>query len=68
MVIKRLAADELAERRTVQDWIVRPMLRSVPGVAEINTQGGYAKEYQVLVNPERLRHYQISLQDVYTKL
>ena len=65
---KEIGADELAERRTIQDWIVRPMLRSVPGVAEINTQGGYAKEYQVLVNPERLRHYQISLQDVYEAL
>ena len=45
-----VGVDELAERRTIQDWIVRPMLRSVPGVAEINTQGGYAKEYQVLVD------------------
>jgi len=63
-----VGVDDLAERRTIQDWIVRPMLRSVPGVAEINTQGGYAKEYQVLVNPERLRHYQISLQDVYEAL
>ncbi|MFZ4119043.1 MAG: efflux RND transporter permease subunit, partial [Polynucleobacter sp.] len=63
-----VGVDELADRRTIQDWIVRPMLRSVPGVAEINTQGGYAKEYQVLVNPERLRHYQISLQDVYEAL
>ncbi len=51
-----------------QDWIVRPMLRSIPGVAEINTQGGYAREYQVLVNSERLRHYQISLHKVYQAL
>jgi cobalt-zinc-cadmium resistance protein CzcA len=51
-----LSEEELQERRTIQDWIVRPMLRSIPGVAEINTQGGFAKEYQVLVNPERLRH------------
>ena len=65
---RALTIDELTERRAVQDWIVRPMLRSVPGVAEINTQGGYSREYQVLVNPERLRHYQISLQDVYQAL
>jgi cobalt-zinc-cadmium resistance protein CzcA len=44
------------------------MLRSIPGVAEINTQGGYAKQYHVLVNPDRLRHYQIKLEDVYTAL
>jgi cobalt-zinc-cadmium resistance protein CzcA len=35
----------------VQDWVVRPLLRSIPGVAEINSQGGYARQYQVLVNP-----------------
>ncbi|MEY2889976.1 MAG: hypothetical protein RIQ30_1574, partial [Pseudomonadota bacterium] len=63
-----LTEDELQERRTIQDWVVRPMLRSIPGVAEINTQGGFAKEYQVLVNPERLRHYGITLQDVYVAL
>ncbi len=65
---REISVDELSDRRAVQDWIVRPMLRSIPGVAEINTQGGYAREYQVLVNPERLRHYQISLHDVYQAL
>jgi len=65
---RELTVDELEERRTIQDWIVRPMLRSIPGVAEINTQGGYAREYQVLVNPERLRHYQVSLREVYEAL
>ena len=65
---RELTVDELADRRAVQDWIVRPMLRSIPGVAEINTQGGYARQYQVLVNPERLRHYQISLREVYEAL
>lgn len=65
---RQLSVDELEERRTIQDWIVRPMLRSIPGVAEINTQGGFAREYQVLVNPERLRHYQISLREVYEAL
>ena len=65
---KELQIDELLDRRAVQDWIVRPMLRSIPGVAEINTQGGYAREYQVLVNPERLRHYGISLHEIYQAL
>jgi cobalt-zinc-cadmium resistance protein CzcA len=65
---RKLTIDELEERRTIQDWVVRPMLRSISGVAEINTQGGYAREYQVLVNPERLRHYQISLREVYEAL
>jgi cobalt-zinc-cadmium resistance protein CzcA len=65
---QEIGVDELVERRLIQDWIVRPMLRSIPGVAEINTQGGYAKQYHVLVNPDRLRHYQIKLEDVYTAL
>ncbi|MFZ9264295.1 MAG: efflux RND transporter permease subunit [Polynucleobacter sp.] len=65
---REIPVDELVERRLVQDWVVRPMLRSIPGVAEINTQGGYAKQYHVLVNPDRLRHYQINLEDVYSAL
>lgn len=63
-----LSVEELTERRIVQDWIARPMLRSVPGVAEINTMGGYAREYQVLANPERLHHYNITVQEVYSAL
>ena len=65
---RQLTVEELEERRTIQDWVVRPMLRSISGVAEINTQGGYAREYQVLVNPERLRHYQVGLRDIYEAL
>ena len=63
-----LSVEELTERRIVQDWIARPMLRSVPGVAEINTMGGYAREYQVLANPERLHHYNLTVQEVYSAL
>ena len=55
---------ELMERRAIQDWVVRPMLRSIPGIAEINSQGGYERQYQVNVNPDRLRHYHLSLRDV----
>ncbi len=62
---RELSEEELTQRRVVQDWVLRPLLRSIPGVAEINSQGGYVKQYHVLVNPERLRHYKISLSDVY---
>ncbi len=62
---RALSVQELTERRIVQDWVVRPLLRSIPGVAEINSQGGYVKQYQVLVNPDRLRYYNITLQQVY---
>ena len=65
---RALTREELMERRIVQDWVVRPLLRSIPGIAEINSTGGYARQYQVLVNPERLRHYRISIQDVHQAL
>ncbi|MBL8381140.1 MAG: efflux RND transporter permease subunit [Burkholderiales bacterium] len=63
--LKALSAEELMERRTVQDWVVRPLLRSVPGVAEINSQGGLTRQYQIIVNPDRIRYYGLSVKDVY---
>lgn len=65
---RALSVEELTERRTIQDWVVRPLLRSISGVAEINSMGGYAKQYHVNVNPERLRHYSLTLNDVYGAL
>jgi len=65
---RELTEKELTDRRIAQDWVVRPLLRSIPGVAEINSQGGYEKQYQVLVSPDRLRHYQLSIQQVYEAL
>lgn len=65
---RELTEKELTERRIVQDWVVRPLLRSIPGVAEINSQGGYEKQYQVLVSPDRLRHYKLGVQQVYEAL
>ncbi len=65
---RALSVEEQTERRTVQDWVVRPMLRSIPGVAEINSQGGYEKQYQVLVSPEKLRYYNLSIQQVFHAL
>ncbi len=65
---RTLTQAELTERRTVQDWVVRPLLRGIPGVAEINSQGGYVKQYQVLVNPDRMMHYGLKLQDIYNAL
>jgi len=62
---RALTEEELMQRRIAQDWVVRPLLRSIPGVAEINSQGGYAKQYQVLVNPDKLRHFDLSIADVY---
>jgi len=63
--MRELTPEELAERRIVQDWVVRPLLRSIPGVAEINSQGGYVRQYQALVKPERLLHYGLTVNNVF---
>lgn len=61
---RALTVEELTERRTIQDWVVRPMLRSIQGVAEVNSIGGHVKEYQVYVDPSRLRHYDVTLAEI----
>ncbi|MEX0707676.1 MAG: CusA/CzcA family heavy metal efflux RND transporter [Woeseia sp.] len=50
--------------RTVQDWIIRPQLRQTPGVVEVNTIGGYVKQFHVLPDPDALRAYDLSFDDV----
>lgn len=47
--------------RTAQDWIIKPQLQSVPGVAEINGWGGYQKQYHIVVDPNRLAQYRLGL-------
>jgi Cu(I)/Ag(I) efflux system membrane protein CusA/SilA len=55
---------DLARLRAVQDWYVRPQLTSVPGVAEVASVGGYAREYAVEVDPLRLRALDVPLSNV----
>jgi len=52
------------ELRTIQDWIVKPQLRTTPGVTEVNSIGGYVKQFQVLPDPNQLIAYNISLRDL----
>lgn len=52
------------EKRTLQDWLVAPRLRSVPGVTEVNSFGGEVKQVQVVVSPERLVKYGLTLREV----
>ncbi|AVS74675.1 CusA/CzcA family heavy metal efflux RND transporter [Paracidovorax cattleyae] len=54
--------------REVQDWIIKPQLRNVKGVTEINSIGGFAKEYQVAPSPEKLHAHGLTLADVVTAL
>lgn len=56
------------ELRTMQDWIVRRQLNGTPGVAEINSFGGELKQYEVAVNPDRLRAMGISISDIFAAL
>ncbi|MWL90909.1 CusA/CzcA family heavy metal efflux RND transporter [Cupriavidus sp. SW-Y-13] len=58
----------LADLRELQDWVVRPQLRTVPGVTEINTIGGFDKQYLVAPSLERLASYGLTLGDVVTAL
>ena len=50
--------------RTLQDWVIRPQLRNVPGVTEVNTIGGYARQIHVTPDPVKLRALGFTLQDV----
>jgi cobalt-zinc-cadmium resistance protein CzcA len=54
--------------RVIQDWIVKPQLRNVPGVAEINTIGGFAKQYQIAPDPKKLAAYKLTLNDLVVAL
>jgi cobalt-zinc-cadmium resistance protein CzcA len=54
--------------RTLQDWVLRPQLRNVPGVAEVNTIGGFEKQYHVTPDPDRLLAYGLTFRDVIAAL
>jgi copper/silver efflux system protein len=56
----------LDELRSIQDWYVRYQLNAVPGVAQVASVGGFVREYQIDVNPEKLRAFDLSLGQVFT--
>ena len=58
------AGFDLGRLRAIQDWYVRPQLGSVPGVADVSSVGGFPIEYQVVPDPNRLRVFGVSLNDV----
>ncbi len=60
--------EKLTELRTLHDWVVKPQLRSVPGVAEVNSWGGYEKQYEVRIDPHRLVKYGLTFDDVVAAL
>ncbi|MBI5021761.1 MAG: efflux RND transporter permease subunit [Ignavibacteriales bacterium] len=58
----------LTNLRTIQEWIITPQFKNVAGVNEINSFGGYFKQYQVIVSPEKLLKYAITADEVYSAI
>src|SRR5215204_2591720 len=58
----------LSDLRTMQDWIVRPQLKNVPGVADVNSIGGYERQFHVTPYPDRLIAYNLSFNDIVSAL
>ena len=56
---------ELTDRRTLQDWVIRPLLKGLQDVVDVNAMGGFVKQYQVMVEPGLLRKYNLALHDVF---
>jgi len=59
---------DLMELRTLQDWLVSPQLRTLPGITEVNSFGGFVKQFHVVPDPDRLLKYGIALQDIVAAL
>ena len=59
---------DLGEQRALQDWYVKLALQTVPGVAEVASFGGFEKQYQLVIDPMKLRFYNISMMDVANKV
>ena len=58
----------LTNLRTIQEWIITPQLKSVPGVNEINSFGGYFKQYQVIVSPDKLLQHRVTVEEVFSAI
>lgn len=55
---------DLGEQRAVQDWYIKFALQNVPGVSEIASFGGFQKQYQISIDPDKLSYYKLNIQDV----
>ncbi|MEX2315674.1 MAG: CusA/CzcA family heavy metal efflux RND transporter [Pirellulales bacterium] len=58
------AGNDVTQLRTIHDWVIKPKMRTVPGVAEINSWGGYERQYQVRIDPNLLIKYELTFDDV----
>lgn len=66
MMIVGITADStsMQDLRTLADWMIRPRLLTIDGVTQVSVLGGEVKEYQILLNPDKMRHYNVSLTEV----
>lgn len=66
VLIVGLTADStsMLDLRTLADWTIRPRLLSIGGVAQVSVLGGDIKEYQILIHPQKMKHFSVSLSDV----
>ena len=64
----RSTSGNLTEARTVQDWMIKPALRSVPGVAEVNSWGGFEKQFEIAIDPQRVVDRGLTLAAVYERI
>ncbi|MBD3216628.1 MAG: CusA/CzcA family heavy metal efflux RND transporter [candidate division Zixibacteria bacterium] len=60
--------EEPTEARTAQDWIIKPQLQAVPGVAEVNSWGGFKKQYLIMFSPDKLAEYEMSTNKIVNTL
>lgn len=58
------SVEQMAQLRTVQEWTIRPQLMTIPGVVEVNSIGGYKKQYHVTPHPKKLTAYNLTFNDV----
>jgi cobalt-zinc-cadmium resistance protein CzcA len=58
----------LTELRMLQEWVVNPLLKNIPGVNEINSFGGYFKQYDVVVSPDKLLKYDLTIENVFSAI
>jgi cobalt-zinc-cadmium resistance protein CzcA len=65
---EHLSKYTITDLRTIQDWIVKRQLSGIPGVVEVNTWGGFLKQYEVSIDPKKLRAMNLSLSTIFTAL
>jgi len=60
--------DDPTHARTVQDWIIKPQLLSIPGVAEVNSWGGYVKQFHIMLDPNRIVKHGLNLDEIVERI